>query len=175
RRISRFALGDPTIPTLVQRIQMPFELPQDQHNADLPLGTRGGSAIRTYVPVDGEYDLEIEAAKGRSLGTYGLEVSVDGSRVRLLETETKRGRYEGSPFMAVGDRLNVTLALKAGPRKIGVTFLEKPDVPEEGFTRPASRSFGQTAAIITVTVTGPRNASGSGDTPSRRRILTCRP
>jgi hypothetical protein len=55
RKISRLAAGDTTAPVMVNIHQMPSELPQDVRVEDLPVGTRGGLAIRSYFPVDGEY------------------------------------------------------------------------------------------------------------------------
>ena len=63
RKISRLAVGDPTI-RLVDTYHMSSEHSQDVHVEDLSLGTRGGMAIRTLLPLDGEYNIHIELHGG---------------------------------------------------------------------------------------------------------------
>ena len=176
RRISRFAVGDPSLPAIIERYQMPFELPQDRHVSGLPFGTRGGKAIRTYVPLDAEYRLDIETARGATVGSYELEVSVDGERAGLFTVDTEQGRSRGgSTTIGADGSLEVSLSLKAGPRVLVVTFVDKPAAPEEAVKRAFLRTRGRLSSIVSVTLTGPLNATGSGDTPSRRRIFSCRP
>ena len=83
RKISRVAVGDPTLPLIVDTYRLPLELPQDDHFAELPLGTRGGALIRRHFPVDGEYLIKVELA-GAAREPHDLEVSVDGERVGLF-------------------------------------------------------------------------------------------
>ena len=82
RKISRLAVGDPAI-RLVDTYNMSSEHSQDVHVEDLSIGTRGGLAIRTLLPVDGEYSIHIElTAAPRE--PERLEVTVDGERTRLF-------------------------------------------------------------------------------------------
>ena len=92
RKISRMAVGDPTIQadTLEYRIN-PKLLQNDRMNEDLPFGTRGGLAVRHNFPVDGEYVMNIRLMKtsGSALiiginEPRRLDVRVDGQRVKLL-------------------------------------------------------------------------------------------
>ena len=72
---------------------------------------------------------------------------------------------------------NIRLNVKAGPHKLGVTFIARTFaesdntlssfVPSEGVDR--------IPAVRTVEVVGPFNAIPGGDTPSRHRIFVCRP
>ena len=71
--------------------------------------------------------------------------------------------------------LKVRIPLKAGPRAIGVTFLERNEVRDEQVLRPRMRGLGPALAVGTSTITGPYNTKGPGDTPTRRRIFVCRP
>ncbi|MCY4029739.1 MAG: DUF1587 domain-containing protein, partial [Acidobacteria bacterium] len=63
RRISRLALGDTTLPPIVDRYQLDRDLIQDHHLDGLPLGTRGGALIRSHLPADGEYIVTVEFAQ----------------------------------------------------------------------------------------------------------------
>ena len=176
RKISRFAVGDPSLPAIIERHQMPFERPQDQHFSDLPFGTRGGKALRTYVPLDAEYQLVIETERGMTQGSFALEVSVDGARAVLFPVDvTNPRRGAGSSTIGGDNTLEVTLPLRAGPRVLGVTFVDRPAAPEETVKRSFLRTRGRMANVVAVTLTGPVNASSSGDTPSRRQIFSCRP
>ena len=50
RKISRLAVGDPAIPVIVDRYQIPPDLPQDVRQEGAPIGTRGGAVIRSTLP-----------------------------------------------------------------------------------------------------------------------------
>ena len=88
QKISRLAVGDLTIRPIVDTYRMLSEHSQDVHVEGLPLGTRGGTAIRTALPLDGEYSIHIElSAAPRE--PHQLEVSVDGERVGLFTVSDK--------------------------------------------------------------------------------------
>ena len=58
---------------------------------------------------------------------------------------------------------------------IGVAFVQRTEARDESTLRPRMRSRGTQPAINSVTISGPYNVTGSGDSPSRRRIFVCRP
>ena len=176
QKISRLAVGDPTMPLLVDVHTLHHELPQDAWFDGLPFGTRGGTAIRSHFPLDGEYVVEIELG-GRIQDPHQIEVSVDGERMHLFAVDDTAvvGDPLGSQYVAADRRLNVRLPVKAGPRLLGVTFLQKTSAPGEDLRRPVGRGRGQQLSIASVTIRGPYEASGPGDTPSRRRIFVCQP
>jgi mono/diheme cytochrome c family protein len=182
-KISRLAVGDPGMPVMVNIYRTPLEGPQDSQVEELPFGTRGGTAIRSYFPLDGEYEINIEMA-GAARDTHQLEITVDGERKQLVTLGGNAGR--GGRGAAGGGRgggggrgaaipTNFRIAVKAGPRLIGVTFVQKTEALDEATLHPRERSRGTQPAIASVTIRGPYNATGSGDTPSRQRIFTCRP
>jgi len=65
--------------------------------------------------------------------------------------------------------------VKAGPRLIGVAFVQRSEARDEAVVRPRMRGRGSQPAILNVTISGPYNTQGPGDTPSRRRIFVCKP
>ena len=75
---------------------------------------------------------------------------------------------------AVGP-IEFPLTLKAGPKLIGVTFVQRTDARDEATLRPRMRSRGTQPAINSVTISGPYKATSGGDSPSRRRIFVCKP
>ncbi len=82
-KISRLAVGDPSAPVMVNTYRMPDEEPQTARVDDaLPYGTRGGLAIKSDFPLDGEYAFKVTFA-GTSNDEQKLEITVDGERARL--------------------------------------------------------------------------------------------
>ena len=175
RRISRAAVGT-TPPTAAARTYtVSPALPQDDHVEGLPYGTRGGALITHRFPLDAEYVLRVEVS--RVAGAAQLEVTVDGERVELFRM------LQGLPSLdidgnEVGDNLEVRLPIAAGPREIGVAFLKTPallsETPRRLFLNPTV-SRRDLPYLRSVTVTGPFDAAGPGDTPARQRLFVCRP
>ena len=182
-KISRLAIGDRAFPVMVNMCRMPDEQPQDSRMDGLPVGTRGGLAIRSDFPLDGDYVVKVTLA-GASAVRQQLEIAVDGVRVQLASIAP--GSHEASqneaPDVRYGRRQEIVnkplefhVPLKAGPRFIGVSFIERNELRDEEVLRPRLRSTGENLAIELVTVSGPYNATGSGDTPSRQRVFVCHP
>src|SRR5262249_1950886 len=67
------------------------------------------------------------------------------------------------------------IPVKAGPRLIGITFIERNEWRDEETLRPQMRSRGARLAIASATISGPYGAKTPGDTPSRRPSVVCRP
>jgi len=178
-KISRLAVGDPQMPLMVNIYRLPSEGPQDAQAEDLPPGTRGGTAIRSYFPLDGEYDINVDLAGG-ARDTHQLEVSIDGERKELVTLGGGGGRGGRGGGGGRGGRggpspTDFRIAVKAGPRTIGVTFLQKTEALDESTLTPRRRSRGSQPAVAAVTIRGPYKVTGSGETPSRERIFTCHP
>jgi len=178
-KISRLAVGDPSAPVMVNIYRMPDEQPQTTRVDGLPFGTRGGLAVRSHFPLDGEYVVKTTFT-GRSEEEQRLEITVDGERLHLATIAGglgggRPGRRGGGGFPAVTKPLEFRIPVKAGPRLIGVTFIERNEVRDEEVLRPRTRGTGPELAIEIVTISGPYDAKGPGDTPSRRRIFVCKP
>ena len=175
RKISRLAVGDPTMPPIVDTWQLDRDLVQDGHLEGLPLGTRGGIRVRSHLPLDGEYLVTVQFARA-AREPHDVEVSVDGHRVELFTVgENPPERLASGVFAFDADPdVQVRVPLRAGPREVAVAFLPKSGAAHEGLVR-SSRSRSRQPAVASLIVSGPYGADGAGDTPSRRRILTCRP
>ena len=191
RQISRLAVGDPDIKPVSQVYQLPPDLPQDDHIEGLPLGTRGGIRIRHNFPLDAQYEFSVGMLRnivGYITGlefAHQLEITIDGTRVFLAPV----GGEEDNKLMdtnlgIAGDtidaRLKTRVPVKAGPHTVVVTFLRRDsaesDEPLEPFTRDHDlQNMNGLPLIERVQITGPFQATGPGDTPSRRRIFSCRP
>jgi Protein of unknown function (DUF1592)/Protein of unknown function (DUF1588)/Protein of unknown function (DUF1587)/Protein of unknown function (DUF1585)/Protein of unknown function (DUF1595)/Planctomycete cytochrome C len=168
------------------------DLSQDQHIEALPLGTVGGTLVRHTFPLDGEYEFRVQLFRianpsiTRGLEyPHQLEITVDGERVHLAtvgEEADLAALYDNTLATsdAVDARLRVRVRVKAGQRTVGVAFLQSPPTQDTRRLEPFLRStdladWTGRPHIETLTIIGPFNATGPGDTASRRRIFTCRP
>ena len=82
-KISRLAVGDPDAPVMVNRYRLHAEQWQGARVDELPWGTRGGLAVRSAFPADGEYLIRVELAAPPA-EPHQLEISVDGERAQLV-------------------------------------------------------------------------------------------
>jgi len=173
RKISRLAVGDPSMPAMVNIHRLHPEHWQDARVEDLSIGTRGGLAVHTYVPLDAEYIVKVDVA-GAPRDAHQIEITLDNERVELA-TVGENGRAGGRGRAAPARPLEFRIPMKAGPRQVGVTFIEHTQARDEETLRPRMRGRGTQPALASVTISGPYNVKGPGDTPSRRRLFVCRP
>jgi hypothetical protein len=193
RRISAIAVGNAAeIAVTADTYRARPDLSQDRYIDGLPLGTRGGLLVTHTFPVDAEYVLRIFPMLTTVSNVRGLQYAhevillVDGEEV-ARQTIGGHDDYEKSlahPTPALDEiykRLTFTIKVKAGPRAIGVTFVQRTGALESATLQPYKRTtwdlvdYLGVPHIERVMVTGPYNVTGPGDTPSRRRVLTCRP
>ena len=191
RKISSLAMGDPGTLPVTQTFRIPPDRSQSEHVDGLPLGTRGGILIRKNFPLDAEYDVNVVLLRnvlGYMPGLewpHQLEVTVDGERVFFVPIGgAEDNRMSDANFAtaaeAIDARTKIRLPLKAGPHVVGVTFLRKAsaesDEPLQLHTRDHDlQNMNGIPQIDHVDITGPFKSTGSGDAPSRRRILSCQP
>jgi len=91
-------------------------------------------------------------------------------KLTSLEEEQRRATADNG--------LEVRLFVKAGERRISVDFLARYEPQSDQVQQPLFSGQGGPPRLLgvdSVFVAGPFNAQGSGDTPTKRRIITCRP
>jgi hypothetical protein len=161
-KISRLALGDPSLGLDRVVYRVPGDLEQDSHLDGLPLGTRGGIVVKHTFPLDAEYDLQVGQAGGARLGgppalgprPEDLYVAIDGVRVTL------QGRGP------------TKLKVAAGPHVIAAApVIRSRTAGADGVFHIEARTPG----ITQITIVGPHNPTGPGNTPSRSKVLICKP
>ncbi len=193
QRVSRMALGDPTIGPSVATYAYPSDLTQRDRIDGLPFGTRGGALVNHYFPVDGEYVIQLRLGRNYNTRINGLEevqqveVTIDGARVELASIGGRpRGRGRGNADDYNGpvdedDKLKFRIPVKAGARSLGVAFIKRSSAEFEDLDKPIVRDapeYGDTQglpSLAKIEIDGPYAAARPTDTPSRRHILTCRP
>jgi mono/diheme cytochrome c family protein len=165
REVTRLAVGlAPASPGL-ERFEIPlFVMQDDRQSEDLPLGSRGGLAIRHDFPVDGEYLVKIRLQRQyqdylKGMGwPQQLDVRLDG---KLLKRFSVGGKAQGRPaaasyagdgepgfagddswekYMQVGGDAGLELRapITAGPHVVGVSFVRELWEPE-GLPQPLQR------------------------------------
>jgi mono/diheme cytochrome c family protein len=184
QKISRLAVGGARRSPGGDTIRVPADITQEDRVDGLPLGTRGGALIRYTFPQDGEYELQIRLARDRNEHVEGLyeahelEVLLDRERIKLFTVKPPPGRQD---FQHVDAHLKLRLSVKAGAHDLGVTFLKNPSSLIETLRQPYNAHFNMhrhprvSPALYQVSITGPFEAKGPGDTPSRRRIFIAQP
>ena len=86
QKLSAVAIGDQSLPPLVDVYRMSEQFNQEYQADGAPFGTRGGTVIRTYLPLDGDYRIHIELADAPR-EPHQLEVVVDDERVGVISAE----------------------------------------------------------------------------------------
>ena len=187
--MSALAVGDPEIGEASETFRVRQDASQDRHVEGLPIGTVGGmarahdAAARRRSTSSSRVLFRTNLGAMRGLDApHQLEITVDGARVQLatfggdedfrasLRNPTLAGDDVDTPGAGAGEA-------HRRPHTIGVAFIEKPAAQNswrlQPFVRSSHDTFDPTGYphLDVFSVTGPYNATGSGDTPSRRRIF----
>ena len=190
RRVSSLAVGTET-----EVVRRTYRVPPDDSQQDevdgLGLGTRGGLRFRHNFPQDAEYELAINLMRnfhGYITGlefAHRVEIAIDGEQVFVAqvggpEDNLASDRNMSAAAEAIHERLKTRVGVAAGPHDVGVTFFRRNRAPSDEPLQLHERhhdlqDMNGLPIVEQVTVTGPFDATGAGDTPSRRRVFTCRP
>ena len=191
-KISALAVGSPTISASSETYRVRGDTSQTEHLEGLPLGTRGGVVARHLFPLDGEYLIKVKLLE-TNLGSIrglehesALEIAVDGRRV-LLAPVGGAEDYIASSINAtdivnsLDARLQARVSVRAGQHPVTAAFLQ----PSSSLGPIRLQPFLRSTIVATdhlgvphvehMTISGPFNATGPGDTASRERVFICRP
>jgi len=165
RQVTRLAVSLPPSNPGLERFEIPlFVMQDDRQSEDLPLGSRGGIAIRHDFTVDGEYLIKVRLQRQyqdylKGMGwPQQLDVRLDG---KLLKRFSVGGKAQGRPaaasyagdgepgfagddswekYMQVGGDagLELRVPVTAGPHIVGVSFVRELWEPE-GLPQPLQR------------------------------------
>jgi hypothetical protein len=162
-KVSRLAVGDMSVVASMSTYRGDGQS-QALHKEGLALGSRGGVSAQHVFPLDAEYEISIARTGANSafmLTPFGdsdpVEVVIDGKRVAMVQPD---------------DRGTIRLPISGGLHQVDVAFL------------PVSAALGvddlhsvwaTSTAINSLSIRGPLDPTGRGDTPSRRKIFSCQP
>src|SRR5579885_3335040 len=185
-RISRDAVGDPNVSASTKTYHIARVVNQIRHIEGTPFGTRGGLSVIHNFPADGEYVFRLSLYYdicgplwGKSQGKGGqIEVSINGARVALLSIDPN------SVF--TDDLVTPPVKVTAGPKNVAAAFIQKFEGPVEDPIMPYEQTLidfnnsdmpGVTAQhhLRELRIIGPTHVTGISDTPSRKKIFSCRP
>jgi mono/diheme cytochrome c family protein len=191
RKVASLAIGDPKTLPISHVFRIPPDRSQQFHIDGLPLGTRGGILIRHNFPLDARYDFSVVLLRnivGYMTGlefAHELEIAIDGERVFAATVGGDADNLASDENMsaaadAIDARLKARVPVMAGPHEVVVAFVQRnqseSDEPLELFTRDLDlQNMNGLPVIDYVNITGPVEATGPGDTPSRRRVFLCNP
>jgi Protein of unknown function (DUF1592)/Protein of unknown function (DUF1588)/Protein of unknown function (DUF1585)/Protein of unknown function (DUF1587)/Protein of unknown function (DUF1595)/Planctomycete cytochrome C len=195
RVVSRMAVGKP-LPDLVKASFPPPAIgDQDGYVDGMPLGTRGGTRFEYTFPADGEYRVTISDL---DFGLYPRGTENETTVVVLIDRkEVFRQKVGGDADRAFVDRgggapagaklmerfANIPLQVTAGVHEVVVTFIERSRVATDDLVAGGIQyqGFGFKGylrlprVIGSIQVAGPYAATGPTRTPSREKLLICKP
>jgi hypothetical protein len=192
-RISRMATGQASRKVITTDYKIPKDLfvngfgvasYNERASDDLPLDSRGGGAFKFYAPYDATYTVQVFLNANTS-----EEGEIDAHNRFEVKVPLKAGlRTIGASFpkqLALDEHVVPKSVL--GPRQPAAAPVPIPlDVQVDGArvqrlmvpsvaTGPnVSQSF-YLRDVMQISVVGPYDVKGAGDTPSRRKIFICRP
>ena len=190
--ISRMAIGNPEIAPTTQTYRVRPDLSQDQHIEGMPLGTRGGMLVKHTFPLDAEYTIKLrlwrntfDLMRGME-DPHDIEIAMDGERLVLVTAGGKEDfpRMTENPGTFGADldqKLTVRIPVKAGTHTITAATVLKSHATRDDLIKPFIRTTIDGLDIMgdpsvdRITVEGPFGHANVGDTPSRRKIFTCKP
>jgi hypothetical protein len=183
RKISRTAIGDASMPVAYQTYNVHHGLVQnDRLSESSPIGSRGGTTIRHYFPVDGEYEISVTVQRSRDDEYLGfererkLDLRLDDERLLLGTLAASDKKLVLGSGTAPDANLKARVKVAAGTHEVGATFM-KDTVLREGIVERIRDDNVQTyfEGVSTVTVAGPFNVQGPGETATRDKIFICKP
>ena len=172
RRIGRLALGvapsRPQKDLFVRDRESAFRDAGHDRAAsfDLPIGSDRGAAVRYYFPQTGKYTIEAVLSRGNSNTGYAHEesrVAVSGGLHTLAFSFPRGSSRPERPRPGASDdakRPHPPLDVRIDGRRLRLLPLPQSSIPY---------------VVQSISIEGPYDPEGPGDTASRRRILSCSP
>jgi len=183
RMVSRLAVGNTNIKPSVEDLPARRDGPggggrerNERASDDLPFDSRGGFALRYYFPVDAEYVIRVRLGPGGG-GDRRLEIRQPvGAGLRTIGVTFLRESAKAEVALLGGGRGPVPPPTGQqggrGPAPMAELDLRLDGARLERFQVPEGNNLPQATGV---TISGPYNITGPGDTPSRARIFVCRP
>ena len=156
-----------------------------------PYGTRGGFSVIHNFPADGDYIFKMAfqytttgGLSGSTIRDEQIEVSINGEPLAVLQMDQW---LRTSDPNGVNLEVEEPIFVRAGPQRVSAVFIEQFEGPVEDVLAPHEWSivdteigdlgYGITALphMRDLTIDGPYKVTGVSETPSRRKIFTCRP
>jgi mono/diheme cytochrome c family protein len=181
RKISREAVGDLTLKPSEDTFEprKPGRTPE-RVSDDLPFNSEGGLSIRYYFPLDAEYVFALHTGgqggaggdKAREVrlpmkaGLHTIGVTFPAESLKS-EATGGGGRGRGGPAPAAASTSASPAVTLSMDFRVDGARVQRFPAPGEG--------RGGAPQLGSLSISGPFNITGRGDTPSRERIFVCHP
>ena len=186
-RIAMLAIGDPDGSAAQATFKLPKTASQMAQVEGAPPGTRGGISVEHTFVADGDYVFSMDFFAeplgflfGNTRPGEEIEVSLDGARLAIFQidprmSEEKTGLTLKTPPMHV----------KAGTHRVTAAFIQRFEGLINDLIAPIDHTMADTEIGIaygittlphlrSLSIVGPHRVTGVSDTPSRRRVFSCR-
>jgi len=180
QKIARLAVGGKGREPSGETFRVRPDITQEDHMPGLPLGTRGGTLIPHNFPQDGDYEVQVWLTRDRNEHVEGLNgkhemiVLLDDREISRFTIEPPKDTEDHS---TVDAHLKLRLNVESGPHELGVTFLRKSAALLDTVRQPYQARFNMhrhprhSPAVYQISVVGPFDAAGRGNSPSRQRLF----
>ena len=190
-RISRAAVGSPDNRPARRVYSLGFEAQDARMSEQMPFASHGGLAVRHLFPLDGNYVFAVRMKRNAAVDTidgiaedeHEIQLRVDHKlvtrwriggqypgpdpgRVIAVPEDDIAGQRLHEYRLNADDVLEIQVAIEAGQRLVSVAFTD---------SAPSPLGLRGKPGIDRLFVSGPFDGTVPDDTPSRRRIFTCRP
>jgi mono/diheme cytochrome c family protein len=194
--ISRLALGDRTATAREVSFLVPRTASQREQVEGAPVGTRGGVSVMHTFPADGDYRFRVSFYHETTGALYGngraalhtaeapeqIEISIDGARAALLDIDRWMNSSDPDGVNLRTEPIHIT----AGPHRVTAAFVKRFEGPVQDLITPLDWSIASTSIadaygfttlphLRDMAITGPFEPTGVSETPSRQKVLACRP
>lgn len=183
-KVSRAALAHGT--DIQQKVYLaPSDYSQMNRMEGMAFGSRGGMKVTHFFPADGDYQFDFTLVRANAGGVVGqlagefLDMSLDGKRIRLYDLQKDTPQGGGT----AADRHPTKVHVTAGPHVLEAAFVSKTAIPNDDFNKHWERTsltqgvqgFNFFTHVNSVSVSGPFDGKRGTSSPSRDKILTCKP
>jgi hypothetical protein len=152
-----------------------------------PPGTRGGISVEHTFVADGDYVFSMDFFAeplgflfGASRPGEEIEVSLDGARLALFQIDPRMSEEKTGLTIKTAPH-----HVKAGTHRVTAAFIQRFEGLVNDLIAPidhtmADTEIGTAPGITTLphlrslSIVGPHRVTGVSDTPSRRRVFSCR-
>jgi mono/diheme cytochrome c family protein len=187
-RIAMLAIGDPDSAATQATFKLPKTASQMERVDGAPLGTRGGISVEHTFAADGEYVFSMDFFAeplgylfGNTRPGEEIEVSLDGARLALLPIDPKLSEEKTGLTIKTAP-----IHVQAGTHRVTAAFIQRYEGLINDLIAPIDHTMADTEIGIafgittlphlrSLSIVGPHRVTGVSDTPSRRRVFSCRP
>jgi len=187
-RVAMLAIGDPESAPTQATFKLPKTASQMERVDGAPQGTRGGISVDHTFAADGDYVFSMDFFAeplgylfGNTRPGEEIEVSLDGARLALLPVDPRMSEEKTGLTVKTAP-----MHVKAGTHRVTAAFIQRYEGLINDLIAPIDHTMADTEIGIafgittlphlrSLSIVGPHRVTGVSDTPSRRRVFSCRP